>query len=420
MSEQIFLKSTPLQDIRESGTLGRPLHTIYDQLKIGIEERGGHDLSSLLAEPVMNQEEGIIDWYTFGSNHQSLQDLPPAEYQKATAALHDRYLQLEQLAKEISASEDLTDRQLGEALLAALVVPADANVYWVDGIPVVTLWGFFQCAGDLAGWHQAFNGIVTSTPLSPTPPPPQEPVVTITPVTPPSPVENAGKYVVIGSRFFWSVFFLALLLLLLIFIFSFFNKRGSNQPSPSSTTNKELTAAQGKETQLRERLNNLRNQIEKQRADCPVENSEISGRSTNENEKKAFDQRMKKEQAKTGEITVTLKWNNRNDLDLYVFCPNNENIFYKNSNGCNGTLDVDKNYAKGLTNTPMENINWQQGEAMPGTYQIKVHYYKRQDMKVEPATPFEIRLRQGDKDTIYKGTLEPNKWKLIAPFKVTQ
>jgi hypothetical protein len=79
----------------------------------------------------------------------------------------------------------------------------------------------------------------------------------------------------------------------------------------------------------------------------------------------------------TGDVRVTLSWNDTNDLDLHVIDPTGEEIYYANATSASGgQLDIDANAACGNpTTTPVENIFWAAGTAPPGTYTVLVNYW---------------------------------------------
>lgn len=78
----------------------------------------------------------------------------------------------------------------------------------------------------------------------------------------------------------------------------------------------------------------------------------------------------------TGDVQVTLRWETPVDLDLHVFDPSGEEIWFQNANSASGgTLDVDAN-ASCSDDPPVENIFWPTGGAPFGTYQVYVVYYQ--------------------------------------------
>ena len=62
------------------------------------------------------------------------------------------------------------------------------------------------------------------------------------------------------------------------------------------------------------------------------------------------------------------------DLDLYVETPNGVTIYYGNTSGDNGELDVDC-LCDDCPQGPNENIFWESGTAPSGTYKYWVDYY---------------------------------------------
>ncbi len=93
-----------------------------------------------------------------------------------------------------------------------------------------------------------------------------------------------------------------------------------------------------------------------------------------------FCNRLEREGAKSGTVTISLMWNNRNDLDLHVIAPNGDEICFSNKKSrCGGELDVDMN-VNPESDTPVENIYWPNGEAPIGRYRVLVHHFNQHDV----------------------------------------
>ncbi len=88
--------------------------------------------------------------------------------------------------------------------------------------------------------------------------------------------------------------------------------------------------------------------------------------------------RSTQDHLKTGDIQVTLKWHNRNDLDLSCQDPAGELIFYGHPRAeSGGELDFDMN-ADGATasSNAVENIHWPRNSAPKGHYRVYVNYFQ--------------------------------------------
>jgi len=104
--------------------------------------------------------------------------------------------------------------------------------------------------------------------------------------------------------------------------------------------------------------------------------------------------RLAKAGAQTGDIQVSLSWNNFNDLDLHVVAPSGEHIFFAHrQSACRGRLDVDMNAGGPSSREPVENVFWPRGGSPPGEYAVFVHHYALQD--AQDRTPFEVHVLVG-------------------------
>lgn len=89
-----------------------------------------------------------------------------------------------------------------------------------------------------------------------------------------------------------------------------------------------------------------------------------------------IDQIREESGAEVGDLTISLSWTNKADLDLFVKTPSGELIFHQDKNGqFGGKLDHDANKIHATsTTTPIENMFW----AIPpsGDYSIGVSMYR--------------------------------------------
>ncbi|MGD2253276.1 MAG: FHA domain-containing protein, partial [Anaerolineales bacterium] len=108
----------------------------------------------------------------------------------------------------------------------------------------------------------------------------------------------------------------------------------------------------------------------------------------------------------TGDVQVTLRWDTRADLDLYVRDPDGETIYYgwpQSMSG--GMLDVDANASCGEAAAhPVENIFWPTGGAPVGTYQVSVVDFS--DCGEANPTAYEVTIKvDGQVIGTYTGTI---------------
>lgn len=135
--------------------------------------------------------------------------------------------------------------------------------------------------------------------------------------------------------------------------------------------------------------------------------------------------RLSRAGANTGDVQVSISWNNTNDIDLWVQCDINraqERIGWSSKVGSHtyGYLDVDRNAERFLlTNEPVENIFWKKEHIKYGRYTVYLNYYQVWDKFVP--TKVNIRIKINDKiinkqaNIIYEG-----QWIEIYSFAVTK
>ena len=113
------------------------------------------------------------------------------------------------------------------------------------------------------------------------------------------------------------------------------------------------------------------------------------------------EERIEEQGGALGSINIILTWENTDDLDLHVTCPNGDRIYHGKKTACGGTLDLDANFIGDRTETPAENIVFAQNPA-DGQYSIRVRR-SRGDSPSEDGTPFRLDIigtRNGERFTI--------------------
>lgn len=111
----------------------------------------------------------------------------------------------------------------------------------------------------------------------------------------------------------------------------------------------------------------------------------------------------------SGEVSVTLSWDLRCDLDLLVTNPSGELIYFNHKRGtCGGTLDVDQNSSPSRAKeAPVEQVSWPDWPP-EGEYKVEVVLYQRHAFEeCQGEIPFKVRLRRpGMEDERYQGRFE--------------
>jgi len=126
--------------------------------------------------------------------------------------------------------------------------------------------------------------------------------------------------------------------------------------------------------------------------------------------------RLKRENGKTGNIRISLIWEDRNDLDLSVITPSKELIYFGNKKSkCGGELDVDMNVG-GETSKPIENIFWPIGKAPDGRYEVYVENYMYHE-KREGNIKYIVEVCINEKSKFFKGSILGLSQDLVCAFK---
>jgi len=118
-------------------------------------------------------------------------------------------------------------------------------------------------------------------------------------------------------------------------------------------------------------------------------------------------ERLERENARKGDITISLAWDTFDDLDLHVFLPSGEEIFYGRKMSKNGLacLDVDMNAGVGKSEEPVENIFVgdieKKIEAECGEYKVVVQNYSYRTAKRGPI-PWRVVIdKNGQKESFW-------------------
>ncbi|MEC8353582.1 MAG: hypothetical protein VXZ47_04485 [Candidatus Thermoplasmatota archaeon] len=147
---------------------------------------------------------------------------------------------------------------------------------------------------------------------------------------------------------------------------------------------------------------------------------ELESRQAAETAMKELQERLDREGARSGDVQISLMWDNYNDLDLHVVCPSGERIHGGNKTSeCGGELDVDAN-VRPETKKPVENVVWDDNTAQPGEYQVYVHHYKKhKKRRTKDPTKFKVIINNVGELLEFDGKVSHgDPIKLVAQFDV--
>lgn len=90
------------------------------------------------------------------------------------------------------------------------------------------------------------------------------------------------------------------------------------------------------------------------------------------------------------DIWTELTWEGQGDVDLHLYLPNGEHVYYKQMTSASGALlDIDNRERDGPEHIAMQT-------AIPGQYRVSVHYFAQRDRSsLEVPWQVMIRLRDG-------------------------
>ncbi len=120
-----------------------------------------------------------------------------------------------------------------------------------------------------------------------------------------------------------------------------------------------------------------------------------------------MNQRLKREGAKTGSIQISLIWNNYNDIDLHCIDPNREEIYYGHRRSLSGgELDVDMNAGGPNSNEPVENIYWDQSNAVKGKYKVFIKHFRNHNCyDCSDPTEYFVRIKYNNIIKEFRGEI---------------
>ncbi len=412
---QLKLATTASAGLRP---LGAPGQRSFELIVPTVQRALGERHAQLFAEPIAAPLGDATDWYaTVPGSPQRLVDLEPAEQREARETLGGLVGDVFALADRLATSPDAESQRLAQALRNALEVPDETAIFVVGGQPVLTNWAHRQ---DV---KEAPRGVLSAMiPMRPRPAP--EPV----PVAAPAAAAATTTAVAMARSpldWLWWVTVgvtgavLAAIVWLLVAPCGLAGPAWLNacpRPAQAMAVDPALEARRGQlEAEIaaleRQALLAERNCARQETAQAappppapaPEPAPEPEPTPEPEPEPDEIDRRREAAGGERGELTITLVWNSRSDLDLHVTCPNGETLYFRNPNACgSGVHDVDAN-ASDRTQTPVENVRFGAG-APHGTYTIRVNFYDAPS-RYGSSHDFTVRVEAGERTETFQGTV---------------
>lgn len=147
MSERTRLETGAVGEMQALGAFGRPVHSLYAQLRAVVEARLSPRHAGMFAEPVMHSDNRI-DWYAPAAGTPlRLAALAPDQAAAARATLHQLAADLTALSATLTASASDSDQAMGHLIALALSTPDDSHIFVLGDQPVLTFWGFARRGG---------------------------------------------------------------------------------------------------------------------------------------------------------------------------------------------------------------------------------------------------------------------------------
>jgi hypothetical protein len=411
-----LIATTRNAELQVLGTGGQLAVQAWDQISGYLRRARSPAHAALFAEPNPDADRGITDWYAgVQGAAPPLESLPDAAQEAARAEFARLYGDIREEADRLRASTRESERFLGELIALALITPATDCLRVVGGQPVLVAWGHAKLGEApspelLIGMTRRRGGAGAMQIVGPPAAPPEK-----------------------RSWLSWLLGLLGLLLLLLLLLlwrdpFGWFKAALPQcvvQPGNAELLD-ELRAAQAREAALRNDIAGEMLRLGDRRTACPPpeppprprppEPPRVTPPPPAPRQEDA--DRARREGARSGRVQIILAWDDRNDLDLVMICPNGERLFFDHRQACGAVLDVDRNAGNSaLSPTPVENIVFA-AEPAPGRYRIIVWHFQN-NPPAPASSPYRVTVkREGRPDQVFTGRVAAGQQVEVGHFDV--
>jgi hypothetical protein len=413
-----LIATTRNAELQVLGTGGQLAVQAWDQITGYLRRARSPAHAALFAEPNPDADRGITDWYAAGQGAAPpLETLPDAAQEAARAEFARLYGDIREEADRLRASTRESERFLGELIALALITPATDCLRVVGGQPVLVAWGHAKLGEApspelLIGMTRRRGGAGAMQIVGP-------------------PAEPQAK----RPLLFWLLGLIGLLLLLLLLLllwrdpFGWFKAALPQcvvQPGNAELLD-ELRAAQAREAALRADIAREMLRLGDRRTACPPPEPpppppppqrRVEQPPPPPPPRQEDAERARREGARSGRVQIILAWDDRNDLDLMMICPNGERLYFDQRRACGAELDVDRNAGNSaLTPTPVENIVFA-AEPAPGRYRIIVWHFQN-NPPAPASSPYRVTVkREGRPDQVFTGRVAAGQQVEVGHFDV--
>lgn len=394
-----LITTTRNADLQSLATGGQRAIHAWDQIVGFVGRTIGPAHAAIFAEPNQDPDRGITDWYAQNIGAvRSFSSLNEQEQRESTEALTALVADIRAATRRLIESTREDERFLGEMIELALVVPGPEYYYAVGQQPVLVAWAHTVVGSTAA--PELLIGKVASGIGRASSRPSKQPMSI---VGPPATVHRWPWKLAITLLALTAALLLLPSLLIAFDPFGWL-RIGSVQcvVSPLDIAlQEEMQTEQQREGRLREAIARVALDLGNRRVSCPpiVVPPPTPQRSQDAD-------RAAQQGARTGKLQIILAWDDRDDLDLSVDCPQGGRIYFSQKNACGGVLDVDRNQSAPFVNDPVENVVFPQNP-QPGRYRIFVHKFEHRPGS-PVRTPYRVTVRQeGQPDKVYTGTVGP-------------
>jgi hypothetical protein len=400
VADTTFIKGGPIGARRELGIAGKPLHSLFRQLRALIERELGQRAADFLALPVADPYRAHLDWYAPVEDGRVVRfaELAPEQQTRIAGEIRQFVEGYAAVARKYQSASQPSQREIGAALELIARMPLMDEVYVVDETPVAAYWGFEHDPAAEAASRRAWERFPATVP-------PKEPPLRRPDQRPPRRIETIVQWAhsglarlhLVGSPLFWSVAGLSALVLAA----SAYGFAEHHSQRPDVGALAMLQSLQSTNDELKARLAQTRLDIATRRLRCwqpqpfapPQTNHPPTPPSPPPPSQPEIEGRLERAQAGGGVFNISLGWNSVADLDLHVIDnPDHCQINFSKKTGCGGgVLDVDANVrGTQLTPTPVENVTWKQPPP-PGTYEVEVVNYR---LRATDDTHFAVLIKK--------------------------